>query len=86
VNLVKRYHINQILKTLHSHLFKLNRYNYKSAFSKARSELLANNLCSSISVHLKDQDTVMVLTTIDKQRYVLLWDLKRQEIVYKGVK
>jgi len=86
VNLVKRYSINLILKTLQSHLCKLNRHNYRTAFSKARSELLSNNLCSSISVHLKDQDTVMVLTTIDNQRYVLLWDLRKQEIVYQGVK
>lgn len=86
MNLVRRYHIIHIIKTLQSHLLKLNRYNYKTAFSKARSDLLKNNLCSSISVHLKDQDTVMVLATIDGQRNVILWDLRKQEIVYKGVK
>lgn len=86
MNLVKLYHINQILNTLQSHLFNVDRYTYRTAFSKARSELFKSGLCTSISMHLKDENTVMVLTTIDNQRYVLLWDLKKREIIYKGVK
>lgn len=86
MNLVERYHVIHILKTLHSHLIALNKNNFKTAFAKARSELVKNNMCSSMSIHLKDQNTVMVLAGINGQQYVLLWDLRKKEIVYKGVK
>ncbi len=86
MNLVEAYNVVSVIKDIEDLLSSVNKNNYKDKLSIARKEILKNNLCTFFNTDFKDKNTLMISTSIDNQKYFLLWDITKKKFTHQEVR
>lgn len=83
MDLAHVYTMSYITRVLEKYLLGSSSRDYPRLFGEAKKELFKRKMCESVSLNVRDTNTMLIVVQSRGKRNVLSWDMLKNAITYE---